>query len=135
MSNQKLGTSAAAIVIVTNSLNSNQVDILHQTYVRSILREEIKYFVTHVMTNAQLSPAVDAARQVIAKISRRTISTETANVEHSNASSASQADEKGRYALWSSARNSLPKNTYHNDTETGPRSSMYVKHAVRADTV
>ena len=67
MSNQKLGTSSAAIVIVTNSLNSNQVDILHQTYVRSILREEIKYFATPAMRNAQNTFAGDANIQVLAK--------------------------------------------------------------------
>ena len=87
----------------------------------------------HVMINAQLPGAVAATRQVIVKTFKRTISTETANVENSNASNASQADEKGRYVSWSTARNSLHKGTYHNDTGTGPRNSMSIKHAVRTD--
>ncbi len=66
----------------------------------------------HVTINAQLSLAVDAARLVIAKISRRLISSEIANAEHSNASSASQDDERARYALWSSAIDSFRKKTY-----------------------
>ena len=66
----------------------------------------------HVTSNAQLSLAVDAARQVIAKTFKRQISSKIAGVEHSNASSASQADEKGRYVSWRSAKNSFRKKTY-----------------------
>ena len=85
------------------------------------------------MTNAQHTFAVAVARQVIAKSFKRQISSRIVQEEHKNASSANQADERARYVSWSSARNSLHKSTYHNDTGTGPRNSMSVKHAVRTD--
>ena len=50
------------------------------------------------MINVQRKPAVAAARLAIAKIFKRQISSKIARVEHSNASSASQADEKGKIA-------------------------------------
>ena len=63
----------------------------------------------HVTINAQLSLAVDAARLVIAKTFKRQISSRIVNEEHNNASSASQDDERARYALWTCARNSSEK--------------------------
>ena len=77
---------------------------MHQKYASIILREEIKYFVTHVMVVEQHTLAVDAAIPAIAKISRRQISSKIASAEHSNASSASQDDERARYALLTCAR-------------------------------
>ena len=72
--------------------------ILQSTCVRDTLeKEKGKCYVTHATSNAQCTPAVAAAKLVIAETFKKQISTETANVEHSNASSASQADEKGRY--------------------------------------
>ena len=61
----------------------------------------------HVTINAQLSLAVDATRQVLAKTFKRQISSRIVNKERNNASSASQADEKERFVSWSSASNSF----------------------------
>ena len=72
------------------------------------------------MTNAQLSPAVAVARQVLAKTFKRQISSKTATAAHNNVSSASQEDEKGRYALWTSVRNSSEKRTYRTHIKTSP---------------
>ena len=134
MSNQKHGNSSAGIAIVRNFLSSNQADILHQTYAGIILREEIKYFVTHVMVVGQHTLAVDAAIPVIAKISRRQISSKIASAEHSNASSASQDDERARYALWTCARNSSEKRAYRTHTRTNRVALLSVTIVHKKDT-
>ena len=73
--------------------------ILQSTCVRDTLeKEKGKCYVTHATSNAQCTPAVAAARLAIAETFKKPISSKIARVEHSNASSASQADEKGKIA-------------------------------------
>ena len=86
------------------------------------------------MTNAQHTFAVDAERLGIASISRRQISSEIASAEHSNVLSASQEDEKGRYALWTSVRNSSEKRTYRTHIKTSPVVLTSVTIVQKTDT-
>ena len=107
---RKCGNSYAQNV--HNLSTSFQAGILLQLYAKSILDPDTgKYSATHVKINAYSILAVAVARQVIAKTFKRHISSGIVNEEHINASSASQADEKGRYVSWSSARNSFSERT------------------------
>ena len=78
--------------------------------------------------------AIDAASLGIAKISRRLISSKTANAGHSNASSANQEEGKARYALWTCARNSSEKRAYRTHTRSTRVALLSVTIVHKKDT-
>ena len=86
------------------------------------------------MINGQRTSAVDAARPVIAKISRKPISIELTSAQRNNVSNASQDDERARYALWTCARNSSEKRADRTHTRTNRVALLSVTIVHKKDT-
>ena len=68
--------------------------------------------------HARRTPAVGAVRQVIAKFSRKHISSETATADRNNAVSARREDGRDKCASWSIVENSLSRKTYPKSTNS-----------------
>ena len=86
------------------------------------------------MRNAQNTFAVNARRQVLSKTSKTYISSEPPTAKPSYVSSASQADERVRYASWTSARHLSEKRTYQRHTRTTQIGLLSVTLVQKTDT-